>query len=308
MTRASSLARVRARFAARGREARSRAARALAAIALVALGAGSCSCDGGDGAPRAATPTTPILGHTVVSIFPHDRGAFTQGLACDGGRLYEGTGGYGSSALREVDLETGEVLRSRPLASQYFGEGIALVDTQIVQLTWRNNVGFVYGAASFEPLRSFAYASEGWGIASDAAPGAGRAAAAAPPRDGRAARLVMSDGTPRLRFLDAATFAVTDSVDVRTLEGALVGGLNELEFVRGEIYANVWLTDRIAIITPETGRVRAWVDLTGLLTAEDRTPRVDVLNGIAYDAAADRLFVTGKLWPKLFEIEIAGAQ
>ncbi len=263
------------------------AARALAAIALVALGAGSCSCD--DGAPPAATPTTPTYGYTIVNIYPHDRGAFTQGLVYDGARFYEGTGGYGSSTLREVELETGEVLRSRALANQYFGEGIALVDTQIVQLTWRSNIGFVYGAATFEPARTFAYASEGWGITSDGA------------------RLVMSDGTPRLRFLDPATFAVTDSVDVRTAEGTLVGGLNELEFVRGEIYANVWLTDRIAIIAPETGRVRAWIDLSGLLTAEDRTPRVDVLNGIAYDSAADRLFVTGKLWPKLFEVEVVGA-
>jgi len=285
----------------------SAAARALAAAALVALGAGSCSCDSGSGAPPAATPPAPTYGYSVVNIYPHDRGAFTQGLACDGGRLYEGTGGYGASALREVDLESGTVLRSRPLASQYFGEGIALVDTHIVQLTWRSNIGFVYGAESFETARTFAYASEGWGIASDIQARASQNGSVEI-RERRAARLVMSDGTPRLRFLDPATFVVTDSVDVRTIAGALVGGLNELEFVRGEIYANVWLTDRIAIITPETGRVRAWIDLTGLLTAEDRTPRVDVLNGIAYDAAADRLFVTGKLWPKLFEIEVVGAR
>ncbi|MFN0150088.1 MAG: glutaminyl-peptide cyclotransferase [bacterium] len=278
--------------------------RALGAIALVALGAGSCSCD--DAAPPAATPATPTYGYTAVNIYPHDRAAFTQGLAYDGTRLYEGTGGYGSSTLREVDLESGAVLRSRPLASQYFGEGIALVDTQIVQLTWRSNVGFVYGAASFESTRTFAYASEGWGIACDNTSPA-RADGGAAMRDRQRTRLVMSDGTPRLRFLDATTFATTDSVDVRTVEGTLVSGLNELEFVRGEIYANVWLTDRVAIITPETGRVRAWIDLSGLLTAEDRTPRVDVLNGIAYDEATDRLFVTGKLWPKLFEIEIVGA-
>lgn len=262
------------------RDAWARAARLIALVALVASG---CGCDDDDrSAP--APPPLPVYGYSVVNVYPHDTTAFTQGLAYDAGRLFEGTGRYGASTLREVELETGSVVRSHDLSSQYWGEGIAVIDTQIVQLTWKSNIGFVYGKESFTQLSTFGYPSEGWGIAYDGQ------------------RLVMSDGTPTLRFLDPTTFAEMSRVSVQA-DSLLVAGLNELEFVEGEIYANVWLTDRIAIITPETGRVRAWIDLAELLPAEDR-PSADVLNGIAYDDAGDRLFVTGKFWPSLFEIEL----
>lgn len=262
------------------RDAWARAARLIALVALVASG---CGCDDDDrSAP--APPPLPVYGYSVVNVYPHDTTAFTQGLVYDAGRLFESTGRYGASTLREVELETGSVVRSHDLSSQYWGEGIAVIDTQIVQLTWKSNIGFVYGKESFTQLSTFGYPSEGWGIAYDGQ------------------RLVMSDGTPTLRFLDPTTFAEMSRVSVQA-DSLLVAGLNELEFVEGEIYANVWLTDRIAIITPETGRVRAWIDLAELLPAEDR-PSADVLNGIAYDDAGDRLFVTGKFWPSLFEIEL----
>lgn len=262
------------------RDAWARAARLIALVALVASG---CGCDDDDrSAP--APPPLPVYSYSVANVYPHDTTAFTQGLAYDAGRLFEGTGRYGASTLREVELETGSVVRSHDLSSQYWGEGIAVIDTQIVQLTWKSNIGFVYGKESFTQLSTFGYPSEGWGIAYDGQ------------------RLVMSDGTPTLRFLDPTTFAEMSRVSVQA-DSLLVAGLNELEFVEGEIYANVWLTDRIAIITPETGRVRAWIDLAELLPAEDR-PSADVLNGIAYDDAGDRLFVTGKFWPSLFEIEL----
>jgi glutaminyl-peptide cyclotransferase len=258
-------------------------ARAVQLVTLGALVASGCGCDDDDrSAP--APPPLPVYGYSVVNVYPHDTTAFTQGLVHDAGRIFESTGLYGSSTLREVELETGSVVRSHELSSQYYGEGIAVIDTQIVQLTWQNNIGFVYGKESFTQVSTFSYASEGWGISYDGQ------------------RLVMSDGTPTLRFLDPATFAEIGRVSVRA-DSLLVAGLNELEFVEGEIYANVWHTDRIAIITPETGRVRAWIDLAELLPVEDR-PAADVLNGIAYDDAGDRLFVTGKFWPSLFEIEL----
>lgn len=220
----------------------------------------------------------------MVASFPHDPEAFTQGLAFVDGTLYEGTGLAGASSIRRVDLETGEVLQARPLDESHFGEGIAVVDGLLYQLTWRNNVGFAYDPATFDLRRTFAYRTEGWGLASDGS------------------RLIMSDGTSRLTFRDPATFAELGAVAVRDGTTA-VANLNELEYVAGEIWANVWRTDRIARIDPATGLVRSWVDLTGLLTEDDREGRrVDVLNGIAYDAATGRLFVTGKLWPKLFEI------
>jgi glutamine cyclotransferase len=279
-------------------------ARAARLIALGAFIASGCSC-GDDDHSAPVPPPIPVYGYSVVNVYPHDTRAFTQGLALESGqspasdaetrlssdkkteapRLFESTGGYGTSTLREVELETGTVIRSIDLSPQYYGEGIVVIDTQVVQLTWQNNVGFLYGKESFAQLSTFGYAWEGWGLAYDGE------------------RLVMSDGTPTLHFLDPATFAEIGRVSVRS-ESLLVAGLNELEFVNGEIYANVWLTDRIAIITPETGRVRAWIDLAELLPVEDR-PGADVLNGIAYDTAAGgRLFVTGKFWPSLFEIEL----
>ena len=225
-----------------------------------------------------------MAGYQVVKVYPHDPQAFTQGLVYLDGFLYEGTGIAGRSALRKIRLDSGEVVQQHRLDPQYFGEGIAVWGNRIAQLTWQSEVGFVYDRATFKPLRRFSYTGEGWGLT----------------YDGR--RLVMSDGTATLRYLDPATLKETGRLTVR--DGAKpVAHLNELEFIKGELYANVWQTERLARISPKTGQVLGWVDLTGLLDPRDRVG-VDVLNGIAYDAARDRLFVTGKLWPKLFEIRV----
>lgn len=229
--------------------------------------------------------TIPVYGYRVVKAYPHDRGAFTEGLAYVDDQLYESTGLNGKSSLRRVDLATGRVLQQRDLNAAYFGEGIAILDGRIVQLTWQSHVGFVYDRGSFAPQRQFGYRTEGWGLAADGV------------------HLIMSDGTATLHWLDPQTFQETRSVAVRDDAGP-VTQLNELECIDGEIYANIWQTDRIARIDPQTGRVTAWIDLQGLLGEQDRAVPVDVLNGIAYDARRHRLFVTGKLWPKLFEIEL----
>ena len=229
--------------------------------------------------------TTPVYTYRVVNTYPHARDAFTQGLVFDDGLLYEGTGNYGSSTLRKVELETGRILQTRELPPKYFGEGITIYEDKIIQLTWQSHLGFVYDKPSFRLLRDFRYPTEGWGITHDKS------------------RLIMSDGTSILHFLDPETFEETGRIQVK--DGSRpVGGLNELEYVRGEIYANVWPTDRVARISPQTGRVVGWIELGGLLTREDLTRPVDVLNGIAYDSKRGRLFVTGKWWPRLFEIEI----
>lgn len=226
----------------------------------------------------------PVAGYQVVKIYPHDRQAFTQGLVYHDGFLYEGTGLAGQSALRKVRLENGEVVQQHRLEPHYFGEGIAVWDNTIAQLTWQSEIGFVYDRATFKPVRTFRYTGEGWGLT----------------HDGK--RLIMSDGSDTLRFLDPGSQKETGRLTVR--DGArAVPHLNELEFIRGEIYANVWQTERIARISPRTGQVVGWIDLAGLLDPRDR-PGVDVMNGIAYDAVGDRLFVTGKLWPKLFEVRI----
>jgi glutamine cyclotransferase len=227
----------------------------------------------------------PVYTYNVVNTYPHDRDAFTQGLVFEDGVLYEGTGRFGQSTLRRVELETGVVLQIRDLSDQFFGEGIAIYEDKIIQLTWQSNIGFVYDKDSFELLQEFNYSTEGWGITHDGE------------------RLIMSDGTSTLHFLDPQTFEEIGQLEVFDNDGP-VTRLNELEYVQVEIYANVWQTNRIARIAPETGRVIGWVELGGLLTTEDRSEPVDVLNGIAYDAKTDRLFVTGKLWPKLFEIEL----
>lgn len=229
----------------------------------------------------------PIYGYKIVKAYPHDPFAFTQGLVYENGVLYEGTGLYGQSTLRMVELETGRVLKIRQLEPQYFGEGITLWKEQIVQLTWREHKGFIYHKASFDLLKEFSYATEGWGIT----------------HDGK--RLIMSDGSAHLYFLDPETLTEIGRITVKEGERP-VARLNELEFIKGKLYANIWQTDRIAIISLETGQVEAWIDLTGLLG--ERTGSEDVLNGIAYDAQGDRLFVTGKLWPKLFHIVLTGPQ
>ena len=223
--------------------------------------------------------------YEVVNVYPHDRQAFTQGLVFRDGFLFESTGGAGQSSLRKVQLETGRVIQQIPIESQYFAEGLAAYGDRLIQLTWRSHIGFVYDMATFAAARTFGYSGEGWGLAQEKN------------------RLVMSDGTSVLRFLDPETLQETGRLAVT--EGmSPVGHLNELEVVNGEIFANVWRTDYIVIISPETGHVSGWIDLTGLLSPADRTQPVDVLNGIAHDGERDRLFVTGKLWPSLFEIRI----
>lgn len=235
-------------------------------------------------APGAAAgdARAPVHGYEVVAAWPHDAGAFTQGLAYADGRLYESTGRYGESSLRLVDLETGTVLRRRDLAARHFGEGIALLGRRIYQLTWRSGTGFVYARDTFALLETFRYDGQGWGLTTD----------------GR--RLIMSDGSAVLRFLDPDTFRVARTVEVHD-GGEAVVNLNELEYVRGEIYANVWGSDAVARIDPASGAVRAWIDLSGLHPVRSAD---GVLNGIAYDAERDRLFVTGKLWSRLYQIRL----
>ena len=226
----------------------------------------------------------PVYGYEVVNVYPHDRDAFTQGLLYRDGVLYESTGLNGRSSLRKVQLETGKVLQQIPVDPRYFAEGLSDWGGRLVQLTWNTNVGFVYDLASFKQLQTFSYTGEGWGLA----------------RDDK--RLIMSDGTSTLRFLDPKAFTVTGQVQVA--DGAVtVRDINELEFIEGQVYANVWLTDRIAIISPDNGRVTAWINLAGLMAKRGLSDDA-VLNGIAYDAQRKRLFVTGKLWPSLFEIRI----
>ena len=235
--------------------------------------------------PEHLVAPTQIYTYKVINSYPHDVKAFTQGLVFEGGDLYEGTGLRGRSTLRRVELETGEILQTEELSAQFFGEGVTVYGKRIIQLTLRSNVGFVYDRDSFELLQEFNYPTQGWGIM----------------HDGK--RLIMSDGTSTLYFLDPITFLEIGRIKVIGNDGP-VTGLNELEYVKGEIYANVFPTNRIARIAPLTGQVVGWVDLTGLLSWEDRSEQNSVLNGIAYDASTNRLFVTGKLWPRLFEIQL----
>lgn len=237
-------------------------------------------------APVQARPpaTLPTFGYAIVNTYPHDRDAFTQGLLHLDGVLYEGTGLNGRSSIRRVKLETGEVLQKHDLPGQYFGEGITVWKSDLFQLTYQSGVAFVYDRLTFAPRRSFRYEGEGWGLTDDQS------------------GLIMSDGTEYLRFLDPATFAERRRLRV-TAAGVPLKNLNELEIVKGEIFANVWQTDYLARIDPASGRVSGYVDLRGLLTPREAAS-ADVLNGIAYDAPRDRLFVTGKLWPKLFEIRV----
>ncbi|UCF07096.1 MAG: glutaminyl-peptide cyclotransferase [bacterium] len=244
----------------------------------------ACSDSSSPVGPDDTTQVVRYYGFSVIHEYPHDPLAFTQGLVYHGGYLYEGTGINGRSALRLIEIETGTPLRSDTLDSQYFGEGITIYQDRIYQLTWQSQTGFVYDRETFTLLETFSYDTEGWGITHDGA------------------RLVMSDGSDTLRFLDPVTYVVLEAIAVQDSAGPVVR-MNELEYIRGEIYANIWQTDRIAIISPQTGRVTGWIDLEGLLAPEDR-PGAGVLNGIAYDGEGERLFVTGKLWPKLFEIEL----
>jgi glutaminyl-peptide cyclotransferase len=240
---------------------------------------------GGVAAALPRKSAIPVAGFRLVNAYPHDPGAFSQGLVVADGTLYEGTGQNGESSLREVDLATGRVLRFVPLANEYFGEGVTVLGDRIYQLTWKNRLGLIYDRKTFAPVSSFRYTGEGWGLTTDGE------------------QLILSDGTSVIRFLDPKTFDVTKRIDVRAA-GQRVDKLNELEFINGEIWANVWYADRIARIAPKTGEVTGWVDLSTLYPLRDRPSKEHVLNGIAYDATAKRLFVTGKHWPKLYEIAV----
>ena len=226
----------------------------------------------------------PVAETRVVQTFTHDPRAYTQGLTIVDGQMYEGTGWLGESNLRLVDMASGGVLQQVNLPDDVFGEGIAVVGNRIVQLSWRNHTGYVYDRDSFSQIGTFSYPTEGWGLTYDGT------------------RLILSDGSDTLRFLDPESFAEIGQVRV-SAAGRSVRMLNELEYVNGAVFANVWQTDLIAIIDPGSGNVCSWIDLKGLNSAP-RTSSDDVLNGIAYDADAGRLFVTGKRWPTLFEIDV----
>jgi glutamine cyclotransferase len=227
----------------------------------------------------------PIYGFDIVNRYPHDSSAFTQGLVFADGFLFEGTGLRGRSGLRKVDLSTGTILQYKSLPARFFGEGVTVYQNKVIQLTWRAKVGFVYDKDTFQLIETFHYLTEGWGITHDGE------------------YLIMSDGTSTLHFLNPRSYKKMGLIEVHDRNGP-VSNLNELEYVQGLIFANVWQTDKIAQISPATGEVVGWIDLRGLLRPEDRIQRVDVLNGIAYDQVNDRLFVTGKLWPGLFEIKL----
>jgi len=253
---------------------------------LLVLAAFSVPASAAD-APLMSEDARPpaVLEYEIVKSWPHDRAAFTQGLIYRDGFLYESTGLNGRSSLRKVKLETGEVVQRESVASEYFAEGLTDWKDRLIQITWQSQIGFSYDLKTFESKGQFNYSGEGWGITHDDK------------------RLIMSDGTSTLRFLDPQSFKQTGALEV-TYQGRPLANLNELEFVRGRIFANVWQSNSIVVIDPGSGRVTAQIDLPGLLSAEDRAVGVDVLNGIAYDARHDRLFVTGKLWPKIFELKL----
>lgn len=246
----------------------------VAVAALVASACGPVSQAGG----------VPEYGYEIVHTYPHDPSAYTQGLFYLNGLLYEGTGLNGRSSIRKVKLETGDILEKRDIPEQYFGEGIVNWKDRLIEITWQSQTGFVYDLATFGLRSQFSYPGEGWGLT----------------QDGK--RIIMSDGTSELRFWDPETLRESGRIAVSD-EGRPVPELNELEWIKGEVYANVYQTDRIARIDPASGKVVGWIDLTGILSPDDRRG-TDVLNGIAYDTKGNRLFVTGKLWPKLFEIRL----
>ena len=230
----------------------------------------------------------PVQSYKVIATFPHDTSAFTQGLVFADGQMYESTGLNGESTLRRVDIATGKTLQRIDVPKEYFAEGLALVGDELLQLTWQHKLGFVYDRKTFKQKRTFSYNTEGWGIAYDGA-----------------SRLVMSDGTDTLTFLDPKTLAPLKRMRVQDA-GRWVPNLNELEWIEGEIWANVWQTDRIARISPNTGDVNAWIDLASLWPESQRpSPAEQVMNGIAYDKAARRIFITGKKWPRLYQITVS---
>ena len=223
--------------------------------------------------------------YRIVHSYPHDQRAFSQGLVYVDGHLYESTGIQGQSTLREEDLETGRILRMQLVSDRYFAEGLTDWKNTLIQLTWQSHVALVYDRATFRQLRTFQYQGEGWGLTHDTK------------------SLILSDGTSTLRFFDPDTFKELRRITVKD-QGKPVTQLNELEFIHGEIYANIWHANRIVRISPANGRILGWIDLKGLMPRDQLSSDEAVLNGIAYDAQHDRLFVTGKLWPKVFEITV----
>jgi glutamine cyclotransferase len=249
-------------------------------LMICLLATGACA------SAAAQRQPAPVHGFKIVATYPHDPKAFTQGLVFADGEFYESTGLNGESTLRRVEIASGKVLQQIKVADEYFAEGLALVGDELLQLTWQHQRGFVYDRKTFKQKRTFPYKGEGWGISYDATGG-----------------LVMSDGSDTLTFLDPKTLAPTRSIRVRDA-GRPVGQLNELEWIEGEIWANVWTTDRVARISPVTGDVKAWVDFSSLWPRGQRQPPADVLNGIAYDKATRRIFVTGKKWPRLYQVSV----
>ncbi|MBC8101100.1 MAG: glutaminyl-peptide cyclotransferase [Cytophagales bacterium] len=256
-------------------------------LSLGGCSSGSLVAEGnGTPTPPPAAITAPTYTYDVVKSYPHDRSAFTQGLVYTNGHLLESTGLNGRSSLREVDLATGTVLKKVDVSSEYFAEGLTEFQDKLYQLTWQSNRGFIYDRATFQKTGDFSYTGEGWGLADDDR------------------SLILSDGTSQIRFLDPVSLKVQRTIRVTFADSLPLDRLNELEYIDGEIYANVWKTDSIARINPQTGRVTSWIDLTGLLPVSEQTSETDILNGIAYDPAGKRLFVTGKLWPKVYEIKL----
>lgn len=261
-------------------------------VLVLVLAVSSLQCQTGANGDRPTnTPSSstngpvPKYGYQIVNIWPHDSNAFTQGLIVTDGQLLESTGEVGRSSLRRVDLESGRVLKKVDVPEPYFAEGIALLNGKIYQLTWQHHVGFIYDAQTFERTGQFNYTGEGWGLTTDGQ------------------SLILSDGSNQIRFINPTDFHVTKTINV--VDGAHpVEQLNELEYVNGEIYANVWHDNRIATIDPQTGHVNSWIDLNGLLQPGDVQDQEAVLNGIAYDQKNNKLYVTGKLWPRIFEIKI----
>jgi glutaminyl-peptide cyclotransferase len=245
----------------------------------------AASTSAGPPLPGPASPGA-VSGFQIVHVYPHDSQAFTQGLIYVDGHLYESTGLNGKSSIRMVDFSTGQVLQKYNLPPDYFGEGLTDWGSTLIQLTWKSHKGFVYDRFSFSLLRTFSYEGEGWGLTHDNT------------------QLIMSDGTSYLRFLDPKSFRLLRRIQVVDEDARPLENLNELEYIQGEIYANVWQTDEIVRISPRTGKILGRIDLSGIIDKRELHGSGAVLNGIAYDSAGDRLFVTGKLWPKLFEIKV----
>jgi glutamine cyclotransferase len=279
----------------RGRSRASAAMIALSTLGFVGTTGAFGACSEGErtsavSSDSAATsapsaPKTPGYVFDVVAEYPHDTAAFTQGLLWHEGRLFESTGQVGTSNIREVTLASGKVVRQQDLETPHFGEGIVILGNTLYQITWQSGRAFTYDWKTFKRTGEFKYDGEGWGLTTDGT------------------SIIMSNGSNVLIYRDPRTFTATKALEVKD-QGNTVPQLNELEWVKGEIWANVWQRDSIARIDPATGEVKGWIDLTGILPQLDRTGKEDVLNGIAYDAATDKIHVTGKLWPKLYEIRL----